>query len=184
MKMTHFTTAAAVAAFMLLPGANALKAQGTKKKTPSSEKASSSSTKSKKKKTSSSSPSAKKDKAAADKALKDAEKLIGKLSSSQKGKFTRVLNSGKKEDLAKLPGVGDVRAAAIIKGRPLKSSAHIIQINGVGMATLENIVNYYAKGQDKKADAKNTTPKKSSTTKKPSKKKSSSSSSTTKKKSS
>jgi len=107
-----------------------------------------------------------------EKEIKAAEKLVAKLKSSQKSKFTKVVKSGKTDDLMKLPGIGEVNAAAIIKARPLKSSAHLVTVKGIGPKTFANIVDYYSKGLDakkpepKKPVAKKPAPKKSTSEKK------------------
>lgn len=72
--------------------------------------------------------------------LQKAEAMLKELSSSRKGSLTRLLNSGDKKALMELPGIGDATADAIIKARPLKSSAHLVLVKGVGEKTFANIV--------------------------------------------
>ncbi len=72
--------------------------------------------------------------------LEKAEQILKSLSSYKKGKLTKLLNSGKKEDLLTLPGIGEKTATNIIKARPLKSSAHLISVKGIGEKTFSDIV--------------------------------------------
>ena len=52
------------------------------------------------------------------------------------------INSSHKEDLIKLPRIGDARAEYIIKGRPWKSIDELSQIKGIGAKTINNIKNH------------------------------------------
>ena len=72
--------------------------------------------------------------------LKKANAILKSLSSSKKSALTKLLKSGKKEELEALPGVGEVTAEAIIKARPLKSTAHLILVSGIGEKTFKQIV--------------------------------------------
>ncbi len=72
--------------------------------------------------------------------LKKANDMLKSLSRSKKSAFTKLLKSGKKEDLMALPGVGEAIAKAIIKARPLKSSAHLILVSGIGEKKFKQIV--------------------------------------------
>ncbi len=69
-----------------------------------------------------------------------AEKLLDGLSSTNKGRLTKLLNSGTAKELAALPGIGKITAAAIVKARPLESSAHLVTVKSVGLKTMEKIV--------------------------------------------
>ena len=72
--------------------------------------------------------------------LKTAEAMLKTLSGSKKGALTRLLNSGKKEDLMQLPGVGETTADRIIAARPFKNSSYLILVKGIGEKTFSNIV--------------------------------------------
>ena len=79
--------------------------------------------------------------ASADEAeLKKAEALLKGLPSAKKASFKKLLNSGKKEELTALPGIGEATAGAIIKARPFESAEHLILVNGIGETTFANIV--------------------------------------------
>ncbi|MDO8468030.1 MAG: helix-hairpin-helix domain-containing protein [Nanoarchaeota archaeon] len=49
------------------------------------------------------------------------------------------INSASKEDLDKISGIGPVKADAIINARPFNSIDNLIDVNGIGNATLEKI---------------------------------------------
>ena len=72
--------------------------------------------------------------------LKKAEALLKELPAAKKASFKKLLNSGKKEALTALPGIGEASADAIIKARPLESAAHLILVNGIGETTFADIV--------------------------------------------
>ncbi len=72
--------------------------------------------------------------------LAEAEKLLASLSAPKRTALTKLLNSGTKEELAALPGIGVATAEAIIKSRPLKSAAHLVTVKGVGEKTFAKIV--------------------------------------------
>ena len=82
--------------------------------------------------------------------IEKAESIIGKLSSYKKGKLTKLVKSGSKEDLMELPRVGEATAGRIIEARPLESSAHLVTVKGIGLKTLEKIVDYIDQGATKK----------------------------------
>lgn len=56
------------------------------------------------------------------------------------------LNSAPEADLARLPGIGETRAAAIIAYReehgPFQSADELLAVDGIGEATLEKLRNY------------------------------------------
>ncbi|NNE92229.1 MAG: hypothetical protein HKN23_11325 [Verrucomicrobiales bacterium] len=74
------------------------------------------------------------------KELAEAEKILKKLDTYKKGKFTRLLNSGNKAHILSLPGIGEKTAERIIEARPLESSAHVVLVQGVGLKTFEELV--------------------------------------------
>jgi competence protein ComEA len=49
------------------------------------------------------------------------------------------INSATKKELSALPGIGDVRSDAIIKGRPYKGKDELVQKNIVPQATYDKI---------------------------------------------
>lgn len=98
-------------------------------------------TKSKPKTSSSSSKAKASDEKAKEKTqLKKASEMLKVLSTQKKSALTRLLNSGKQVELEALPGVGKATAEAIMKARPLDSSAHLILIKGIGEKTFKEIV--------------------------------------------
>lgn len=75
-----------------------------------------------------------------------AEELLDKLSSTNKGKLTRLINSGSLKEIMALPGIGRVTAELIIEARPLKSTAHIVEVKNIGLKTMEKVVDFVDKG--------------------------------------
>ncbi|MCP5540923.1 MAG: helix-hairpin-helix domain-containing protein [Akkermansiaceae bacterium] len=129
-------------------GAGSLQAQSSSKKTPSS---SSSSSKSKGKTKAKSKSSAAEDDSSAE--AEKAATIAKALTTSQKSKLMDLLNKGDDKALASLPGIGETKAAAIKKARPLKSPDELIGIEGIGLGTLEDIVKHAKAGfPEPKAD--------------------------------
>lgn len=95
------------------------------------------------------------------------------LTPSQRTKLLDLLNQGDDKALQSLPGIGETRAAAIKKARPIKDPVDLVKVEGIGDETLSDIV-AHAKagfpGADKEAPAKKKAPAK---TKSSSKKKTS-----------
>jgi competence protein ComEA len=52
------------------------------------------------------------------------------------------LNTASKADLAKLPGIGPVRADAIIKGRPYAEVTDLKKVKGIGDGVIAKIKDY------------------------------------------
>ena len=75
-----------------------------------------------------------------------AQELLDKLSSTNKGKLTRLINSGSIKEIMVLPGIGRVTAELITEARPLKSTAHIVEVKNIGLKTMEKVVDFVAKG--------------------------------------
>jgi Holliday junction resolvasome RuvABC DNA-binding subunit len=96
------------------------------------------------------------------------------LTPSQRTKLLDLLNQGDDKALQSLPGIGETRAAAIKKARPIKDPVDLVKVEGIGDETLADIV-AHAKagfpGADKEAPAK---PKETAKKKAPAKTKSSS----------
>ncbi len=65
---------------------------------------------------------------------------IGKLNSSQKSAMTKLLNTGNKEDLIKVPGSGAKLAGAIMKKRPFKDPEDVANVEGIGEAKLKSLI--------------------------------------------
>jgi competence ComEA-like helix-hairpin-helix protein len=58
---------------------------------------------------------------------------------SSGGKSKLDINTASKEELAALPGIGDVKAAAIIAARPFAGSFDLLRVPGITPATLKEI---------------------------------------------
>jgi len=65
---------------------------------------------------------------------------LRKLTVHRKSLFTRLLNKGTAVRIKTLPGVGDATAQRIIEGRPYKTSAYVVLVEGVGEKTFEKMV--------------------------------------------
>lgn len=74
-----------------------------------------------------------------------ADELLDKLSTSNKGKLTKLVNSGSAKELMALPGIGKVTADLIIEARPLESTAHLVTVKNIGLKTIEKIVAFVDK---------------------------------------
>ena len=74
------------------------------------------------------------------KELAAAQKILAMLDTYKKGKFTRLLNSGKRAEIVALPGIGETTTERIIEARPLETSAHVVLVKGVGLKTFEEMV--------------------------------------------
>ncbi|HAL40642.1 MAG TPA: DNA-binding protein [Polaromonas sp.] len=65
------------------------------------------------------------------------------------------INSAKKEELKKLPGISDAEAAKIIAGRPYGSKAHLVTRNIIDSGVYENLKQLVIAKQPNKDAAKN-----------------------------
>lgn len=63
-----------------------------------------------------------------------------KLTPAQKGSITRTINSGDLKAITNLPGIGAVRAAAVIAGRPYDTALDLLRVPGIGEGTLQEII--------------------------------------------
>jgi len=91
---------------------------------------------------------------AADQALLNhAANELKKLSSAQTASLLKVCNEGAPADLQTIPGIGEVKAAAIIKARPHKSADQLIMVDGVGVVTFDGVVKWVKDGMTKDAPA-------------------------------
>jgi DNA uptake protein ComE-like DNA-binding protein len=70
----------------------------------------------------------------------EAEAATKTLTPGQRTKLMEMLNKGDQGELMSLPGIGAGRAKAIQKARPLASPADLAGVEGVGVATLKEIV--------------------------------------------
>ena len=96
---------------------------------------------------------AKKTPAAAEKKAAPEEKPSAKseaeaksLTAAQKTKLMKVVNEGDDKELNALPGVGETRAAAIKKARPVADVLDLLKVNGIGEGTFTEIIAYAKAG--------------------------------------
>ncbi len=90
-----------------------------------------------------------------DKALQaHAEKEAAGLSAAQKEKLLTLANTGKDDELATMPGIGETKAAAIKKARPVKTVESLIMVDGIGESTFDGIVKWTKDGMPAKDAAK------------------------------
>lgn len=68
------------------------------------------------------------------------------LNPSQKSKLMSIVNEGDQQALVSLPGIGEGRAEAIKKARPLKEPADLLKVEGIGEETLSEIVKHAKAG--------------------------------------
>lgn len=68
------------------------------------------------------------------------------LTTAQKNKLMKVINDGDDKALNELPGIGETRAAAIKKARPVADVVDLLKIDGIGEGTFLGIV-AWAKGE-------------------------------------
>ena len=89
-----------------------------------------------------------------DKALvESAKKQAEKLTPAQRTKLLDLVNKGDTKAVQEIDGVGEGKAANIIKDRPYTSVEDIIMVDGIGESTFENIIKF-AKGQQPKEEVK------------------------------
>jgi DNA uptake protein ComE-like DNA-binding protein len=69
-----------------------------------------------------------------------AEEMLKELPAAKRTALTKLLNTGTKEELTALPGIGEATADAILKARPLESAASLVTVKGVGEKTFSEIV--------------------------------------------
>lgn len=122
------------------------------------------------------SPAKKKPAAAEKKAAPAEEKPSAKsdaeaktLTAAQKTKLMKVINEGDDKALMAIPGIGETRAAAVKKARPVKDVLDLLKIDGIGEGTFSEIIAYAKAGMPdaaKKTEAPAEKPKAKSTKKK------------------
>lgn len=94
------------------------------------------------------------------------EAIAKTLTPAQSSKLLALLNEGTEADLVAIPGVGEVRAAAIKKARPFKAVTDVSKVDGVGEATFAEMTAYAKAGFPKAAEAAKSEPKKETAKKK------------------
>jgi DNA uptake protein ComE-like DNA-binding protein len=87
----------------------------------------------------------------AEKPSTKAEAISRTLTPAQKTKLLNILNSGQDEALLALPGIGETRAQAIKKARPLAEPSDLVKVDGIGEAILADIVAHAQAGFPEKA---------------------------------
>lgn len=86
----------------------------------------------------------------ADQVLLDhADKELKKLTPAQNAALLKLADEGKPEELLTIPGIGETKATAITKARPLKSADQLIMVDGIGEATFDGIVKWVKDGMPK-----------------------------------
>ncbi len=79
----------------------------------------------------------------ADQALLDhANQELKKLTPAQTTNLLKLANEGTPEDLQTIPGVGEIKAAALKKARPFKTADQLIMVDGIGEVTFDGIVKW------------------------------------------
>ncbi len=77
---------------------------------------------------------------APDEASAKAQAIAKTLTPSQETKLMEILNKGDDKSLQALPGIGETRAAAVKKARPLKEPVDLVKIDGIAEGTFAEIV--------------------------------------------
>lgn len=86
----------------------------------------------------------------ADQALLDhANEELKKLTPAQTTNLLKLANEGTPDDLQTIPGVGEIRAAALDKARPFKTADQLIMVDGIGEVTFDGIVKWVKDGMPK-----------------------------------
>lgn len=62
------------------------------------------------------------------------------LTPTQKAKLLELINKGDDKALQTLPGIGPAKAKAITKARPIAEPVDLVKVDGIGDATLADIV--------------------------------------------
>lgn len=111
----------------------------------------------------------KKDVTAEDKPSAKSEAEAKTLTAAQKTKLMKVINEGDDKSLVALPGIGETRAAAIKKARPVGDVLDLLKIEGIGEQTFSDLIKYAKAGMPeatKKEETSESKPKSKSTKKK------------------
>jgi len=88
----------------------------------------------------------KKEAPADDKPSAKSEAAAKTLTAAQKTKLMKVINEGDDKSLIALPGIGETRAAAIKKARPVGDVLDLLKIEGIGDETFSDLVKYAKAG--------------------------------------
>ena len=78
--------------------------------------------------------------AAPDEASAKAQALAKTLTPSQETKLLEIINKGDDKSLQSLPGIGETRAVAVKKARPLKEPVALMKLDGIGEGVFADIV--------------------------------------------
>ncbi len=90
----------------------------------------------------------------ADQALLDhANQELKKLTPAQTTTLLKLANEGTPDDLQTIPGVGEIKAAALKKARPFKTADQLIMVDGIGEVTFDGIVKWVKDGMPKDVPA-------------------------------
>ena len=103
--------------------------------------------------------------AAEEKPSGKAQAAADSLTTTQKNKLLKAVNEGDDKTLNELPGIGETRAAAIKKARPVKEAVDLLKIDGIGEGTFLGLV-AWAKGEPPPEPEKKETKPKAKTKKK------------------
>lgn len=90
---------------------------------------------------------------AEDKPSAKSEAEAKSLTPTQKTKLMAVINTGDDKALMSIPGIGETRAAAVKKARPVVEVLDLLKIEGIGEATFSDIIKYAKAGMPAKEDA-------------------------------
>ena len=93
---------------------------------------------------------------APEKAPTKAEMAAKSLTTAQRTKLLKLVNEGDDKALQAIPGVGETRAAAIKKARPIKEVADLMNVEGIGEEIYGEIIKYAKSGaseEEKKSDS-------------------------------
>lgn len=74
------------------------------------------------------------------------EAVAKTLTDAQKAQLLNLLNEGDDAALMAIPGVGEVRAAAIKKARPFAGVTDVLSVSGIGDGTFAGMVEYTRAG--------------------------------------
>lgn len=74
------------------------------------------------------------------------EKAAAKLTPTQTARLLDLLNTGELNALQAMPEIGEAKAKAIQKARPVKAVADLLEIEGIGETTFEQIIAWAKKG--------------------------------------
>ncbi|WP_395750637.1 ComEA family DNA-binding protein [Prosthecobacter sp.] len=79
------------------------------------------------------------------------EAVAKTMTDAQKAQLLNLLNEGDDAALMDVPGIGEVRAAAIKKARPFAGVTDVLSVSGIGEGTFAGMVEYTKAGFKKPA---------------------------------